>query len=116
MGCKTAVKQPKHDELGRLRIVLNVPNDQEWEVISGRIQAVLHEVQVEPHLAASSPEARKLQEVIDNNRPNPEIREALAQYRREQGSGLDNSAAQKNLLKLLTCRQEAIAVLQGLLK
>lgn len=116
MGCKTAVKQPKQDEFGRLRILLNILNDEEWEFIGGRIQVVLHEVKVESPLAASTPEGRKLQEVIDDHRPSPEIREALAQYRKAQGVGPGNTAAQKNLVNVLNLRQEAILVLQGLLR
>jgi hypothetical protein len=77
---------------------------------------VLHEIKVEPPLAAASPEGRKLQEVLDDNRPSPEIREALAQYRKSQGVGPGNTVAQQNLLAVLNYRQEAIAVLQGLLR
>ncbi len=62
-----------------------------------------------------SPEAEALQKAIDDNAPAAQIKAALAKY---QASQKDKQAkllqAQENLRKVLTVKQEAQAVLLGL--
>jgi hypothetical protein len=64
-----------------------------------------------------SPEAEALQKAIDANAPTSQIKSALEKYRSSQK---DKEAkfeqAQANLRKVLTSKQEAQAVLVGLLK
>jgi hypothetical protein len=64
-----------------------------------------------------SPEAEALQKAIDANAPTSQIKSALEKYRSSQK---DKEAkleqAQANLRKVLTSKQEAQAVLLGLLK
>ncbi len=63
-----------------------------------------------------SPEAEALQRAIDDNAPVGQIKDALAKYRasrKEKEARL--TAAQENLRKVLTPKQEAQAVLLGLM-
>jgi hypothetical protein len=63
-----------------------------------------------------SPEAEALQRAIDDNAPSGQIKDALAKYRasrKEKEARL--TAAQENLRKVLTPKQEAQAVLLGLM-
>ena len=63
-----------------------------------------------------SPEAEALQKAIDGKAPNSELKAALAkyiEYRKAKQAELE--AAQANLRKVLSVRQEAIASLNGLL-
>ena len=64
-----------------------------------------------------SPEVQALRDAIDNNAPADEIKQKLAKVRNVQKADQDKlDAARADLLKLLTPRQEASAVLMGLLK
>ena len=64
-----------------------------------------------------SPEVTALQEAVDNKAPADEIKTKLAAVRAAQATA-DAAlvSAQDSLKKLLTSRQEAVAVLAGLLK
>jgi hypothetical protein len=63
-----------------------------------------------------SDEQQALQQAIDSNAPAAEIRKALAAYRASRKVLQDNlDTAQNNLRKVLTTKQEAQAVLLGLL-
>ena len=64
----------------------------------------------------TSPEAETLQKALDDNAPAPQVKAMLEKYRaarKEKQAKLE--AAQENLRKVLTSRQEAEAVLLGLL-
>lgn len=64
-----------------------------------------------------SAEAEDLQKAIDDKAPADQIKAKLAKLRESnQAKQAKLDAAQADLLKLLTSRQEAIAVLNGLLK
>lgn len=64
-----------------------------------------------------SPEAEDLQKAIDDKAPADEVKAKLAKLRESsQAKQAKLETAQADLLKLLTSRQEAIAVLNGLLK
>ncbi len=64
-----------------------------------------------------SPEAEALQQAIDNNAPAAQIKAALEKYRASQKDKEDKVlAAQENLRKVLTVKQEAQATLLGLLQ
>lgn len=66
---------------------------------------------------APSPEAEDLQKAIDDKAPKAEIKAKLAALREStQKKEHDLTVAQANLQKLLDTRQEAVAVLNGLLK
>jgi Spy/CpxP family protein refolding chaperone len=63
-----------------------------------------------------SEEEQALQQAIASNVPAAEIRKALAAYRASRKVLQDNlETAQANLKKVLTAKQEAQAVLLGLL-
>ncbi len=65
----------------------------------------------------ASPEIQALQDAVDNKAPADEIKQKLAAVRAVQkANDAKLAAAQADLLKLLTPRQEAAAVLQGLLR
>ena len=64
-----------------------------------------------------SPEQEALQKAIDNNAPAEQVKAALKKYRDSQAAkeaALEK--AQAELKKVLTSKQEAVAVLNGLLK
>jgi hypothetical protein len=62
-----------------------------------------------------SPEAEALQKAIDDNAPTAQIKTALAKYKASQKTKQDKLvAAQENLRKVLTVKQEAQASLLGL--
>lgn len=64
-----------------------------------------------------APEIQALQDAVDNKAPADEIKQKLAKVRDVQKANEAKlEAAQADLLKLLTPRQEATAVLLGLLK
>ncbi|HZQ45659.1 MAG TPA: hypothetical protein VFC07_01500 [Verrucomicrobiae bacterium] len=64
-----------------------------------------------------SPEAEDLQKAIDDKAPADEVKAKLAKLRESnQAKETKLETAQAELRKLLTSRQEAIAVLNGLLK
>jgi hypothetical protein len=66
---------------------------------------------------APSPEAEDLQKAIDDKAPKAEIKAKLAKLRESNVAKEAKLAeAQANLQKLLDSRQEAVAVLNGLLK
>ncbi len=63
-----------------------------------------------------SPELEALQKAIESNAPAAEIKTALAKYRDARKAKEANlAAAQENLKKVLTAKQEGQAVLMGLL-
>jgi len=63
-----------------------------------------------------SPEAQALQQALDNNAPTAQVKAALDKYRQSRADKEAKlKAAQDNLRKVLTSRQEAQAVLIGLL-
>ena len=67
-------------------------------------------------MGAPSPEAEALQKTIDNNAPAAQIKDALEKYRaarKDKEAKLTD--AQESLRKVLTVRQEAQAILIGLL-
>jgi hypothetical protein len=62
------------------------------------------------------PEAEALQKAIDEKSSNAELKAALAKYTEARKAKQEQlKAAQEDLRKLLTPRQEAIASLNGLL-
>lgn len=62
------------------------------------------------------PAADALQQAVDNNAPNDQIKDLLAKYQASQKAKRDALAtAQENLRKVLTVPQEAQATLMGLL-
>lgn len=64
----------------------------------------------------TSPEAEALQKAIDDNAPAAQIKDALAKYKSAQKAKQDKlQAAQDDLRKILTVKQEAAATLLGLL-
>ena len=64
-----------------------------------------------------SPQAQALQQAIDNNAPAAQIKDALDKYRASQKEKEAKlQAAQENLRKVLTVKQEAEATLLGLLQ
>jgi len=66
--------------------------------------------------AQASAEQQSLQTAINNNAPAAQIQDALAKYRAARKVKQDAlETAQANLKKLLTVKQEAQAVLLGLL-
>ena len=111
---------------------LSVSNDDEWAVIQPLVQKVMDarretsgpgapggpggpERRGRPGPQASS-EQQALQKAIEADAPPTEIKEALAKYRaarKEKQAKLE--AAQSNLRNVLSRRQEAQAVLLGLL-
>jgi hypothetical protein len=66
--------------------------------------------------AQADAELQALQTAINNNAPTAEIQDALAKYRAARKVKEDNlTTAQANLKKVLTLKQEAEAVVLGLL-
>ncbi|HSY43814.1 MAG TPA: hypothetical protein VK811_07870 [Candidatus Acidoferrum sp.] len=64
-----------------------------------------------------SPEAQALQNAIDNNAPDGQIKDLLTRYQASQKAKQDKlKAAQDNLRAVLTVKQEATATLLGLLE
>ncbi|HTR40698.1 MAG TPA: hypothetical protein VMH87_03705, partial [Pseudomonadales bacterium] len=62
-----------------------------------------------------SPEAEALQNAIDNNAPDAQVKDLLAKYEAsQQKKQAALKAAQENLRAVLTPRQEASAALMGL--
>jgi hypothetical protein len=67
--------------------------------------------------AQSSPAAQALQKAIDSNAPADEIKSKLAAYRDDRKQKQENlEKAQEDLKKVLKSKQEAAAVLAGLLE
>ena len=130
----------------RYREALEVKNDDEWKIIEGRITKVTdarreigggfgrggpggfgrrgggdggndqggdrRRFGPEP-----SPEAESLQKAIEAKASNDEIKTKLAKYRESQSTKRANlEKAQEELRKVLSLRQEANAVLLGLLQ
>jgi hypothetical protein len=66
---------------------------------------------------APSPELESLQTAIDNNAPAEQVKSALEKYRASQkNKEAALEKAQAELKKVLTSKQEAVAVVNGLLK
>jgi hypothetical protein len=64
-----------------------------------------------------SPEAQALQDAIDNNAPDGQVKDLLARYEAsQQKKQAALKAAQENLRAVLTPRQEASAALMGLVE
>ena len=64
-----------------------------------------------------SPEAQALQDAIDNNAPDAQVKELLTRYEAsQQKKQAALKAAQENLRAVLTPRQEASAALMGLVE
>jgi hypothetical protein len=64
-----------------------------------------------------SPEAEALQKAIDDNAPTAQVKAALAKYQDSQKAKRAKlSEAQANLRKVLSTKQEAQAILMGLLE
>jgi Spy/CpxP family protein refolding chaperone len=62
-----------------------------------------------------SPEAEALQNALDNNAPDAQVKDLLAKYQAsQQKKQAALKAAQENLRAVLTPRQEAEAALMGL--
>lgn len=62
-----------------------------------------------------SPEAQALQQAIDNDAPEAQIKDLLARYKTSQKAKQDKlKAAQENLRAVLSVKQEAQATLMGL--
>lgn len=102
---------------------LNVTNDDEWAAIQPLIQKVMDARREaggpggrgRPGAQASS-EQQALQQAIDASAPVAQIKDALAKYRaarKDKQAKLE--AAQTNLKSVLSVKQEAQAVLLGLL-
>ncbi len=128
--------------LERYKETLEVTNDDEWKALEPRIQKVMdarreafagmargmfggrrgggadaaQADQPRRGFGAPSPEAEALQKAIDAKAPKAELKAALDKYvasRKAKQAELE--AAQAELRKVLTARQEAIATLNGLL-
>jgi hypothetical protein len=127
-----------------IRQNLNVTNDDEWVVIQPMVQKVM-EARREAGRGGgpggpgggpggpgggpggpggrggfgpqASAEQQALQKVIDDKAPLPQIKDALAKYRAARAEKQTRlEAAQADLQKVLTTKQEAQAVLMGLLR
>jgi hypothetical protein len=106
--------QARQQLLGHYREMLQVSNDDEWNLIQALIQKILD-------ISASIdskplPEAAVLQQVVSAKGTPAEIQAALKQYlaarQAKQAALLE---AQEALRQVLTVRQEAVAVYDGLL-
>lgn len=122
---------------------MGVTDDGEWKVIQERIQKVMDARRDVGFGGASrmfsrrssdsnrsgdnrgrggmfgspSPEQEALQKAIDNNAPDAQVKAALEKYRAAQkAKEAALEKAQANLKSVLTPKQEAIAVADGLLK
>ena len=70
-----------------------------------------------PFFGQPSPESQALQNAIDNNAPDGQIKDLLTRYEASQKVKQDKlKAAQDNLRAVLTVKQEATATLLGLLE
>ncbi len=131
-------QQRQQQMMAQYKDSLFVTNDDEWAVIQPLIQKVMDAQQAVGSGmgmrmggrggrggrggaagfggAQTSEEELTLQQAIDNNVPAAQIRAALAKYRAARKAKQDNlETAQANLRKVLTARQEAEAVILGLL-
>ena len=131
-------QQMQQQMMAQYKDSLFVTNDDEWAVIQPLIQKVMDAQQAVGGGmgmrmggrggrggrgggagfggAQTSEEQLTLQQAIDNNVPAAQIRAALAKYRAARKAKQDNlETAQANLKKVLTARQEAEAVILGLL-
>lgn len=123
--------------LERLREQFDVKNDDEWKLISERITKV-SDAQREtrggfgggrppgggdsggrpnPFGGTPNPDAEALQKAIEAKAPAEDIKAKLAKLRESRKAAEAKlEQAQKELLEVLTPRQEAVAVMFGLLK
>ncbi|HET7625459.1 MAG TPA: hypothetical protein VFM25_09350 [Verrucomicrobiae bacterium] len=128
--------------MDNIRDQMSVTNDEEWNVIQQRIQKVFdarrdvgfgggmrmfrgrrgndnndnNGGQRRGRFGNPSPEQEALQQAIDNNAPTDQVKAALDKYRaarKSKEAALEK--AQSDLKAVLTPRQEAVAVLNGLL-
>jgi hypothetical protein len=112
----------------QIRQSLNVTNDDEWSVIQPLVQKVM-DLRREADMGMTGPggpggfgpqasaEQQALQKVINDKAPVEQIKDALAKYRaacKDRQARLE--AAQASLKSVLTAKQEAQAVLLGLLR
>lgn len=114
--------------LNQIRQSLSITNDDEWTAIQPLIQKVMDAQRGlhgggppsfggrgRPGQQASS-EQQTLQKAIDENVPVPQIKDALARYRAtRKAKQAELESAQNDLKSVLTVKQEAQAVLMGLL-
>lgn len=118
--------------LEQVRQNLNITNAEEWSAIKPLFQKVI-DAQREvrngsmggppggprgrsPSIVQSSAEQQTLQKAVEDNSPVQQIKDALAKYRAaRQANQARLEAAQDNLKAVLSTRQEAQAVLLGLL-
>jgi hypothetical protein len=122
--------------MARLREQLDVTNDDDWNVLLPRLTAVMElrrsvmaggfnfrglagggsNGNRSSLMGAANPEVEALQSAITNNAPEAEIKarlDRLRDVRKENEARL--AKAQEDLRAVLTVRQEAVAVLAGLL-
>lgn len=136
-GGKPRTEDPMERGLARLRENLEVTDDTEWEIIAARIKAVVEvrtnnaksggsprggpglpvKSKAGPRSGASAhPEQDALRYAVRDKLPDAEVKARLA---RAHEVHLQNEArlakAQDDLRSVLTVRQEAVAVLAGLL-
>jgi hypothetical protein len=125
--------------MDNLKTEMGVTDDSEWKVIQERLQKVMdtrreigfgggrmfrnrgnNDGGNRPRggmFGTPSPELEALNTAIDNNAPADQIKTALAKYRASQKAKEDAlEKAQAELKKVLTGKQEAVAVANGLLK
>lgn len=129
-------EQMRQRMMDRYKEMLGVKDDAEWKLISERIEKVNEARRAVgaggmggmmfnrpgggPRgggFGQSSPEAEALQKAIESNASSQEIKTALEKYRnarKEKEASLEK--AQDELRKVLSVKQEAAAVLAGLLK
>lgn len=124
--------------LDRMREQFEVKDDAEWKVISERVEKVFNaqrdarsgggfggrpggdrggDNRPNPFRGEPNPDAEALQKALEAKAPAAEIKTKLAKFRdtrKEREGKLDK--AQDELRQLLSARQEAQAVLMGLLK
>ena len=113
--------------LEQTRKSLNLTNDEEWAAIQPLIQKVMEAQRAvgfggmgpggrgRPWAQASS-EHQELQKAIDEGAPVQQVKEALAKYRAaRKDKQATLAAAQASLESVLNAKQEAQAVLLGLL-
>lgn len=123
--------------MDNLKEQMGVTDDAEWKVIEERVQKVMDARRAVGFagprfgrrnnndggprrggmFGTPSPEQEALQNAIDNNAPAEQVKAALEKYRAAQKSkeaALEK--AQAELKKVLTSKQEAIAVVNGWLK
>ncbi len=122
----------------RLREDMGVTDDAEWKVIQERAQKVM-ETQMAVfsmrmgggrgpgggpgggrgfgRMGQPSPEAESLRNAIDNNAPAEQVKTALQKFREARKVREEAHAkAQASLKEVLSVKQEAVAVSQGLLE